>query len=120
MLVKEKIESKREEVRLLREKKNGYYFQLLVLQNDIMCESDYEKRVWLSERLRRIRRRIDRLARKIMIKTSCLVSHLELAQVLGLSKGTVDSGIFYMKRRNPKHRLSSTSADRQSLHSLQR
>ena len=120
MLVKEKIENKREEVRLLREKKNGYYFQLLVLQNDIIYESDYEKRVWLSERLRRIRRRIDRLARKITIKTSCLVSHLELAQVLGLSKGTVDSGIFYMKRRNPKHRLRSSSEDKLSLHSLQR
>lgn len=120
MMVKEKIESKREEVRQLREKKNGYYFQLLVLQNDIMYESDYERRAWLSGRLHRIRRRIDRLARKIRIKTSCLVSHQELAQVLGLAKGTIDSGIFYMKRRNPKQRVSSPSADRQSLHSLQR
>ena len=118
--MKEKIESKREEVRMLKEKKNSCYFQLLVTQNEIMCEPDCEKRIWLSERLRRIRRRIDRLGRKIMIKTSCLVSHQELAQVLGLAKGTVDSGIFYIKRKGAKRRLSSSSADRQSLHSLQR
>ena len=106
MLVKEKIQSKREEVRMLKEKKNGYYFKLLVLQNDIMTEYDPEKRAWLSARLWRVRRRIERLTRKIQIKTSCLVTHKELAQVLGLAKGTVDSGIFYMKRQHPKRRIS--------------
>ena len=120
LAVKEKIQWKRDEIQHLREKKNGYYFQLLVLQNDIMTETDPDKRAWLSERLRKARSHIDHLSRKIQIKTSCLVSHHELAQVLGLAKGTVDSGIFYMKRRNPRHSISSSSADRQSLHSLQR
>ena len=120
LAVKEKRQSKRDEVQLLREKKNGYYFQILVLQNNIMNEPDKDKRIWLAERIRRLRRHIGHLTRSIQIKASCLVSHKELAQVLGLAKGTVDSGIFYMKRRNPKSRVRSSSADRQSLHSLQR
>ncbi len=119
MAVKEKIQHKREEVQLLKEKKNGYYFQLLVVQNDIMNEPEPERRIWLEERLERLRSQIDNVTKKILAKSSCLVSHQEVAQVLGLPKGTIDSGIFYLKRNGLKCSLKDSSVDIQSLHSLQ-
>ncbi|MBO7093336.1 MAG: hypothetical protein J6W33_00290, partial [Spirochaetia bacterium] len=120
MAVKEKVQQKRDELRRLKEKKSGCFFQILVIQEKIMYESDIEKRLWLEERVQRLRGRIERLSRKIAAKASCLVTHQDLAQVLGVSKGTVDSSIFYLKRKRNNHTVSSSSADRQSLHSLQR
>ena len=120
MAVKAKVQQKRDELRRLKEKKSGCFFQILVIQEKIMYESDIEKRLWLEERVQRLRGRIERLSRKIVAKASCLVTHQDLAQVLGVSKGTVDSSIFYLKRKRNNHTVSSSSADRQSLHSLQR
>lgn len=118
LAVKERIREKRDIVRRLKEKKNGYYFQVLVLQETIMEEPDKEKRIWLSERIRKLRLRIERLSKQIEIKTSCLVTHQDLAQVLGVSKGTVDSSIFYLQRKCFRHNLGIISVDRQSLRSL--
>ena len=120
MAVKEKVQQKREELRRLREKKNGWFFQLLVIQDKIMNEPDPDKRLWLEERIQRLRDRIERLSKKIAVKSSCLVTHKDLAQVLGVSKGTVDSSIYYLKRKKNIRPVSSSSEDRQSLHSLQR
>jgi len=120
MAVKEKVLQKREELRRLREKKSGWFFQLLVIQDKIMNEPDPDKRLWLEERMQRLRDRIERISKKIAAKASCLVTHQDLAQVLGVSKGTVDSSIFYLKRKRETHQVSSSSEDIQSLHSLQR
>jgi DNA-directed RNA polymerase specialized sigma subunit len=120
MAVKEKVLQKREELRRLREKKSGWFFQLLVIQDKIMNEPDPDKRLWLEERMQRLRDRIERISKKIAAKASCLVTHQDLAQVLGVSKGTVDSSIFYLKRKRKTHQVSSSSEDIQSLHSLQR
>ena len=119
LAVKEKVHEKREALQRLRDRKNGLFFQILVIQDRIMNEPDPEKRGWLEEQIHRLRQRIERVSRKIAAKASCLVTHKDLADVLGISKGTVDSSLFYFKRRIGRRSLKSSSADRQSLRSLQ-
>ena len=120
LAVKERVQHKRESLQRLKERKNGCYFQLLVIQKKIMDEPDPDKRIWLEEQIQRLRYRIDRLSKMIAAKTACLVSHQDLAEVLGISTGTVDSSLFYLKRKGNRRKVSSSSADIQSLHSLQR
>lgn len=119
LAIKEKVQDKREALQRLRERKNGLYFQILVIQDRIMNETDPEKRIWLEEQVHRLRQRIERVSNKILAKSACLVSHQDLADVLGISKGTVDSSLFYLKRKGNRRKVSSSSVDRQSLHSLQ-
>ena len=116
--VKEKVQKKRESLRLLRERKNGWYFQILVIQRRIMDEPDPEKRIWLEEQIQRLRFKIERANRMIKAKVSCLVSHQDLADVLGIPKGTVDSSLYYLMRKSGHRKIKSSSADRLSLRSL--
>ena len=118
LAVKEKVHGKRESLQRLRERKNGLYFQILVVQDKIINEPDLEKRLWLEDQIQKLRLRIERVSKKINAKASCLVSHQDLAEVLGVSKGTVDSSLFYLKRKGGRHFISSSSADKQSLRSL--
>lgn len=120
MVIKERIQQKREALQHMRERRNGYYFQILVVQSRIMYESDPERRTWLEEEIQRLRLRIERISKKITAKSSCLVSHQDLACVLGIPKGTIDYSFFYLRRKNKRRKLNSFSADILSLHSLQR
>ena len=119
LAIKEKIQEKRESLQHMKERRNGYYFQILVIQSRIMDETDPGKRIWLEEEIQRLRLRIERVSKKITAKISCLVSHQDLAQVLGIPKGTIDYNFFSIRKRN-RREISSFSEDRQFLHLLQR
>lgn len=110
LVLKEKIQRKKLALQELTEKKNAQYFKLLMLQADILNEGDEEKRCWLTEQLRKIRDRIDDLVEQISVKSQYLVSHDDLAKLFGVSKGTVDSGIFYLRKQ------ISPSGDKQFWH----
>ena len=118
LAIKERVQEKREALQRMRERKSGFYFQILVIQDRIMNEPDPGKRVWLEEQIKRLRYRIERISQRISVKTACLVSHKDIAEVLGISKGTVDSSLFYFKRRIGRRPLKGSSADKQSLRSL--
>ena len=120
LAVKEKIQSKRDKLRRLRECRSECFFQIMFIQERILTEADPERRLWLEEKVQRLRGRLERLSKKIEVKAACLVTHQELAQVMGVSKGTVDSSIFYIKKRRNARTLKSSSGDKQFSHSLQR
>jgi len=119
LAVKDKIQEKRDALQHLRESRNSCYFQILVIQSRIMNETDSERRLWLEDEIRRLRLRIERTSKKIKAKVSCLVSHQDLAQVLGIPKGTIDYSIFAIRRKRNGQKIRGSSADRQFLHSLQ-
>ena len=119
MAVKEKIQKKRESLQHLKKLRNSYYFQILVIQSRIMEEPDPDKRLWLEEEIKGLRQRIERASKKISAKSSCLVSHQDLADVLGIPKGTIDYSFFYFRKKNDRRKFSSSSEDRQFSHSLQ-
>lgn len=120
LAVKERVQAKRESLQHLREQRNGYYFQILVIQSRIIDEPDPDKRIWLEEEIQSLRLRIERASKKIEAKVSCLVSHQDLALVLGIPKGTIDYSFFYFRKKNSRRKFSSSSEDRQFSHSLQR
>lgn len=120
LAIKERIQLKREALMRMRNQKSSCFFQIMVIQKRIMDEPDPEKRIWLEEHIDRLRQKIDKLSKRIEAKAACLVSHQDLAHVLGISKGTVDSSFFYIKRKGNKRTVSSSSEDKLSLHLLQK
>ena len=108
LAVKEKIQEKRDALQHMKERRNGCYFQILVIQSRIMNETDPERRIWLEEEIHRLRLRIERVSKKIKAKASCLVSHKDLAQVLGIPKGTIDYSIFAIRRKRNSRKIKSS------------
>ena len=108
LAVKDKIHEKRDALQHMKERRNGCYFQILVIQSRIMNETDPERRIWLEEEIHRLRLRIERVSKKIKAKASCLVSHKDLAQVLGIPKGTIDYSIFAIRRKRNSRKIKSS------------
>ena len=95
--LKERLQPKEERLRLLRDRRNRAFTRCLAL------ESDLGREVVPGERAR-LRRRIGRL-RRIMAETMDEMSrvplaptHRAIAEELGVPKGTVDTGLRWMRR----------------------
>jgi hypothetical protein len=83
---------------MFRGRRNACYAAIRVLETEIASETDPEKLASLQERLRRTRRRM-RVAMDHMSRVALAPTNLEIGRVLGVPKGTVDSGLFWLKRK---------------------
>ena len=81
----------------LTERRSDLFWQRLVAEDRAFREPEPARRVLWDERARQVRGRLDRLSEE---KKSLQVapSHFDLARMLGLPKGTVDSGIYHLKK----------------------
>lgn len=83
---------------MFRARRNKCYAAARLLEAELKSETDPRRIAALSERLRRTRRRMavamDHLARVAIAPTN-----LEIGRVLGVPKGTVDSGLFWLKKK---------------------
>jgi len=83
---------------IFRGRRNACYAAIRVLETEIASETDPEKLASLQERLRRMRRRM-RVAMDHMSRVALAPTNREIGRVLGVPKGTVDSGLFWLKRK---------------------
>jgi DNA-directed RNA polymerase specialized sigma24 family protein len=92
------MEPRERRLESFRGRRNRAFAQSLLLEADLAGETDSERRRDLSSRLARARRRmaaaIDRMSRVMPGPTN-----REIAAALGLPKGTVDSGLYWLKRK---------------------
>ncbi len=83
---------------MFRARRNKCYAAARLLETELASETDPQKIASMRERLRRTRRRMaaamDHLARVAIAPTN-----LEIGRVLGVPKGTVDSGLFWLKKK---------------------
>lgn len=77
--------------------RDGVYARLVFAERRLHEEVDPQRVSFFDERVRRLRERLERCLERIR-KSQWTPSNGEIALVLGLPKGTVDSGLHYFKR----------------------
>jgi RNA polymerase sigma factor (sigma-70 family) len=84
--------------RTFRERRNRCYAAARLLESEIAAEVDAGRREVLQESLHRMRRRMVS-AMKRMSRVGLAPTNREIGKVLGVPKGTVDSGLYWLKRK---------------------
>lgn len=94
--LKARVQAQRRRAALLIEKRNACYFHIVCLEEQLRLATEEGVRAVLSRQLDRERQRLDALLHDLSHVTLG-PSHRDIAEVLGIPKGTVDSAIFYLK-----------------------
>ncbi len=79
-------------------RRNRAYAQIRLLETELQSEVEAERRATLEAALAKARRRM-RLAMQRMARVGLSPTNREIARVLGVPKGTVDSGLYWLKRK---------------------
>ena len=82
----------------LREKRNNTYMKFLYKQSQLREEADPEKRSILTSQINRLKKRLDDTRFEIS-RVPCRPTHAEVAELLKVPKGTVDSGLHYFRKK---------------------
>lgn len=82
----------------LREKRNNYFSKMQYKQVQLSEETDPEKRELLKEQISRLKKRLDDTRYEIS-RVPVRPTHSEVAKLLDVPKGTVDSGIHYFRKK---------------------
>jgi hypothetical protein len=83
---------------MFRCRRNKAFATIRLLEHELMAEVDPEKRVSLQKSLARMRLRM-RTAMQRMSRVGLAPTNLEISRALGVPKGTVDSGLYWLKRK---------------------
>ncbi|TFG62413.1 MAG: hypothetical protein E4H36_08045 [Spirochaetales bacterium] len=90
------MEVHRQRLEKLGRKRNRYYFNIYKIHEELQLEVRHEKREELYKLLDFNKDRMRRTLGEINRVPKC-PTHKEIALVLGIPKGSVDSGLFYLK-----------------------
>jgi hypothetical protein len=94
--LKEEMHKRSSRLEQLRVKRNKYYIQIYDIHIDLSYEENSQKRNVLFQELFTVKNRMEQTIIEIK-KIPRSPTHREIAQVMGMPKGTVDSGLYYLK-----------------------
>jgi len=83
---------------MFRGRRNKAYASIRLMEAELQGEADPEKRTSAEEALARMRRRMSGAMQR-MSRVGLAPTNLEISKVLGVPKGTVDSGLYWLKRK---------------------
>lgn len=81
-----------------RRRRNGAFSQVRQLETELLTEVDENRRQELQGKLQKARRRM-RGAMDRMARVGLAPTNKEIARILGVPKGTVDSGLYWLKKK---------------------
>jgi RNA polymerase sigma factor (sigma-70 family) len=90
--------SRERRLETFRCRRNRAFAQARLLETELRTEIDAERRAVLSTALARVRRRMNTAVQR-MSRVGISPTNLEIARILGVPKGTVDSGLYWLKRK---------------------
>ncbi|MBN1834489.1 MAG: hypothetical protein JW820_01495 [Spirochaetales bacterium] len=96
--VEQSLHQREERLRRLHERRNRAYARCLHLQGQLCRELDRERRRELRARLDKARNSLHRTAERLS-RVRAQPSNREIARALRVPKGTVDSSLFWLRRR---------------------
>ena len=97
-ILNKRLFSRSERLTRLREKRNNTYMKLLYKQSRYSDEVNTEKREKLFDQIKRLKKRLDDTRHEIS-RVPCRPTHGEVAELLKVPKGTVDSGLHYFRKK---------------------
>jgi RNA polymerase sigma factor (sigma-70 family) len=83
---------------MFRGRRNKAYASIRLLETELQAEADPAKRASAEDALSRMRRRMSSAMQR-MSRVGLAPTNLEISKVLGVPKGTVDSGLYWLKRK---------------------
>jgi RNA polymerase sigma factor (sigma-70 family) len=90
--------SRERRLETFRSRRNKAFALIRVLETELMTEGEPQRVLVLQGRLARARRRM-RSAMQRMARVGLAPTNKEIGAVLGVPKGTVDSGLYWLKRK---------------------
>jgi len=95
--LKERLAGKQHRYRMLLEKRNTLHIRLLQLGSLLSNETDGERLSNYEKQITSVKARIAKLSADIK-SSPLLATHKDIAEVLGTAKGSVDSGLYYLRK----------------------
>lgn len=108
-----RLNCRRHRYDVLRLRRNRLFVLLQSLHERIACCSEPQERLRLSQEAELTRGRLDRLRRRISRLPRCPTNQ-EIAEVTAIPKGTIDSTLYYAKRRLFPNQTPARSRSRES------
>jgi DNA-directed RNA polymerase specialized sigma24 family protein len=87
-----------ERLEIFRRRRNGAFSMVRRLETELVLELDEDRRKELLGKLQKARRRM-RGAMDRMARVGLAPTNREIAGILGVPKGTVDSGLYWLKKK---------------------
>ena len=95
--LRERLWRKRERYAALKEKRNSLHVRILQLNTLVRRETETERLTAYKKQLETAKKRMAGISAEIR-SANILPTHKDIAEVLGLSKGSVDSGLYYLRK----------------------
>jgi DNA-directed RNA polymerase specialized sigma24 family protein len=93
-----RMEPREKRLEAFRIRRNSAYSHAQLLEEELLEEADPGRRGKIHERLAKAQKRM-RTAMQRMSRIMLNPTNREIAEVLGVPKGTVDSGLFWLKKK---------------------
>jgi hypothetical protein len=94
--LRDTLAARRERLCMLRERRNHYYFRMFCMQEELKIATDEESRRRLADAMCLIRTRLAGTLEEIS-RVPLTPTHKDIAEVMGVPKGSVDSGLYYLR-----------------------
>jgi len=94
--LKERMRDRIKRLNLLKNRRNQLVLKIYTLHSEINGETDKIKKQHLMKELKKIRSRMERIIGLIR-RVPRTPTHKDIAEVAGVPKGSVDSGLYYIK-----------------------
>lgn len=91
-------ETRLERLETFRRRRNGAFSQVRLLETELQGEPDERRRDEITGRLVKARRRM-KSAMARMARVGLAPTNREISKILGIPKGTVDSGLYWLKKK---------------------
>ncbi|MBN1797150.1 MAG: hypothetical protein JW822_01145 [Spirochaetales bacterium] len=94
--LKQELQQKEERLKRYIERKNRLFLKTILLEKKILTEVDHKQKQILNKKLRKTNNHFKSILNRIS-KTSLSPSHREIAEVLNIPKGTIDTSLYKLK-----------------------
>ena len=94
--LKEKVEIRLNRIELIKTRRNTAFLEFHILQEKCSFAENNDEKDELKDRIKKLRKRIDQMNKDIS-KAIIRPTHKDIADILQIPKGSIDSGIYYIK-----------------------
>ncbi len=94
--LKEKVERRLNRIKLIKTRRNTAFLESHILQEKCSFAENNNEKEELKDQINKLRKRIDQMNKDIS-KAIVRPTHKDIADILQIPKGSIDSGIYYIK-----------------------
>ena len=94
--LKERVDRRLNRIKLIKNRRNSAFFEFHLLQEKCSFAENSSERDELKEQIIKLRKKIDHM-NKIISSAIIRPTHKDIADVLEVPRGSIDSGIYYIK-----------------------